>query len=211
MDACSLDKNSVQKVWRLNFLSVCLSPLWHSLILPDCIQLHFLPSPFPPPFFSLSLYILLPLSHLPLPPFSLPSSPLLTLSSLSASSSFCVSVQSLCSAELPVYHTPLLLQVIFAGGATKLPSVNKKVQDFFPKAEFFSTIPADEVIAIGAAKQVGHALITYCLLLYCYPQTEEFSDLTGRYRGLWLEYWRLVSEGWDALSLSGYLGVSTGQ
>lgn len=46
------------------------------------------------------------------------------------------------------------VQVILSGGSTKLNCVSKKVQDFFSNAEIFSTIPADEVITVGAAKQV---------------------------------------------------------
>lgn len=56
-----------------------------------------------------------------------------------------------------------MLQVILSGGSTKLICVSKKVQDFFSNAEVFSTIPADEVITVGAAKQVctlSHELLS---------------------------------------------------
>lgn len=56
--------------------------------------------------------------------------------------------------------TNLLLQVILSGGATRLPCVIKKVQDYIGNnAEILSSISADEVIATGAAKQVGGQLV----------------------------------------------------
>lgn len=47
------------------------------------------------------------------------------------------------------------LQVVLSGGATQLSCVTKKIQDYFTNAEFCSSIPADEVMAVGAAKQAG--------------------------------------------------------
>lgn len=44
------------------------------------------------------------------------------------------------------------------GGGAKPPFVQKAISDYLSNAEVFNTIPPDEVIAIGAAKQVSLAL-----------------------------------------------------
>lgn len=46
------------------------------------------------------------------------------------------------------------------GGGTKIPFVQKIITDSLPNAEILNSIPPDEVIAIGAAKQV--CCITSC-------------------------------------------------
>ena len=44
--------------------------------------------------------------------------------------------------------------MILCGGTTKIPILQKKMKDSFPNADILSSISPDEVIAIGAAKQV---------------------------------------------------------
>ena len=44
--------------------------------------------------------------------------------------------------------------MILCGGTTKIPSLQQQLQDYFPLAEVLSSVPPDEVIAVGAAKQV---------------------------------------------------------
>lgn len=62
------------------------------------------------------------------------------------------------------------------GGGAKPPFVQKAISDYLSNAEVFNTIPPDEVIAIGAAKQVSLALrlktltlkfCTFKILLQC--------------------------------------------
>ena len=44
-------------------------------------------------------------------------------------------------------------QVILCGGTTKIPKLQKAVNEMFTKAELLTTINQDEVIAVGAANQ----------------------------------------------------------
>lgn len=46
-------------------------------------------------------------------------------------------------------------KVIVCGGGAKPPFVQKAISDYLSNAEVFNTIPPDEVIAIGAAKQAA--------------------------------------------------------
>lgn len=46
-------------------------------------------------------------------------------------------------------------KVIMCGGGTKIPFVQKIITDALPNAEILNSIPPDEVIAIGAAKQAA--------------------------------------------------------
>ena len=48
------------------------------------------------------------------------------------------------------------------GGGTKIPLVQKTMIDYLPGTEILTSIPPDEVIAIGAAKQV-HKMYIYRL------------------------------------------------
>ncbi|KAF6039214.1 hypothetical protein EB796_002484 [Bugula neritina] len=53
-------------------------------------------------------------------------------------------------------------KVVLSGGGSKMPCVSKKVQDYLSNAEVHFTLPADEVIAIGCAKQAGIILSNSC-------------------------------------------------
>jgi molecular chaperone DnaK (HSP70) len=46
-------------------------------------------------------------------------------------------------------------KVIMCGGSSKLPGVQCQMKSYFSSAELLNSIPPDEVIAIGAAKQAG--------------------------------------------------------
>ncbi|CAG2253783.1 Heat shock 70 kDa protein 14 [Mytilus edulis] len=46
-------------------------------------------------------------------------------------------------------------KVVMCGGGTKIPCVQKIITDSLPNAEILNSIPPDEVIAIGAAKQAA--------------------------------------------------------
>lgn len=46
-------------------------------------------------------------------------------------------------------------KVIMCGGGTKIPMIQKTITDYVPSAEILNSIPPDEVIAIGAAKQAA--------------------------------------------------------
>ena len=48
----------------------------------------------------------------------------------------------------------LFLQVLLCGGCTKVPSLQQQLAEYFSGAELLSSIAPDEVIAVGAAKQV---------------------------------------------------------
>lgn len=45
------------------------------------------------------------------------------------------------------------LQVVFTGGSMKIPKLQSTVSAVVPQAQILSTIPPDEVISIGCAKQ----------------------------------------------------------
>lgn len=47
------------------------------------------------------------------------------------------------------------LQVVLCGGSTKIPRLQALIRDLFPDVEVLSSIPPDEVIAVGAALQAG--------------------------------------------------------
>ncbi|XP_060070473.1 heat shock 70 kDa protein 14-like [Ylistrum balloti] len=51
-------------------------------------------------------------------------------------------------------------KVIVCGGGAKMPLVQKTIKDYIKTAEILSSIPPDEVIAIGSAKQAG--ILTGC-------------------------------------------------
>uniref|UniRef100_A0AAU0MVG6 Heat shock protein family A member 14 variant X1 n=1 Tax=Urechis unicinctus TaxID=6432 RepID=A0AAU0MVG6_UREUN len=46
-------------------------------------------------------------------------------------------------------------QVVVSGGCGKIPLLQQQLREKFPNAELLTSIPPDEVIAIGAAKQAG--------------------------------------------------------
>lgn len=48
----------------------------------------------------------------------------------------------------------VVIQVILCGGCTKVPSLQQQLAEYFSGAELLSSIAPDEVIAVGAAKQV---------------------------------------------------------
>ena len=56
-------------------------------------------------------------------------------------------------------------QVILSGGGTKLQCVIKAIQDKFRSAEISNSIATDEVIAVGAAKQVTYLPIAASILI----------------------------------------------
>lgn len=66
----------------------------------------------------------------------------------------CVYFNVLCSLlmTLDIFYT--FIQVILCGGGSKVPLVQKMVSETFPNAKILNHIPPDEVIAIGAAKEV---------------------------------------------------------
>ena len=41
------------------------------------------------------------------------------------------------------------------GGSGRIPYLQQQLKEMFPNAEILSTIPSDEVIATGAAKQAS--------------------------------------------------------
>ena len=49
--------------------------------------------------------------------------------------------------------------MILCGGGSKVPILQKAISDSLPGVELLNSLPADEVIAIGAAKEVGHTNI----------------------------------------------------
>ena len=46
-------------------------------------------------------------------------------------------------------------QVVVCGGSAKIPLLQKKLRDYFTNAEILNSTPPDEVLAVGAAKQVS--------------------------------------------------------
>lgn len=46
-------------------------------------------------------------------------------------------------------------QVIICGGGAKPPLLKKVIGDFLPSSTLLNSIPEDEIIALGAAKEVG--------------------------------------------------------
>lgn len=44
--------------------------------------------------------------------------------------------------------------MVICGGGAKPPIVKKAIGDFLPSSSFINSIPEDEIIAIGAAKEV---------------------------------------------------------
>jgi len=57
------------------------------------------------------------------------------------------------------------VQVVVCGGGTKMTLVQRTISDFLPASELLSSIPGDEVIAIGAAKEVS-SLMQYPFLCH---------------------------------------------
>ena len=57
------------------------------------------------------------------------------------------------------------VQVVVCGGGTKMTLVQQTISGFLPMAELLSSVPGDEVIAIGAAKEVS--LLMQCPFV-CY-------------------------------------------
>ena len=47
-----------------------------------------------------------------------------------------------------------MLQVVLCGGSSKIPMLQTKISSSFSTAQVLSNLTPDEVIAIGAAKQV---------------------------------------------------------
>ena len=55
----------------------------------------------------------------------------------------------------PRYNAAIVfVQVILCGGSTKVPLLQRKIRDYFSTADVMCSIPPDEVIAMGASKQV---------------------------------------------------------
>lgn len=48
-----------------------------------------------------------------------------------------------------------LPQIIFCGGSLKIPKLQSSISNMFPNAVTLSSIPPDEVIALGCAKQAS--------------------------------------------------------
>ncbi|XP_074644815.1 heat shock 70 kDa protein 14-like isoform X2 [Tubulanus polymorphus] len=46
-------------------------------------------------------------------------------------------------------------KVILCGGSTKIPYLQQQIQNYFPHAEMLFSIPPDEVVAVGAAKEAS--------------------------------------------------------
>lgn len=49
---------------------------------------------------------------------------------------------------------PFWVQVVLCGGGARMPLVQRVISDFFPASEQLTSVSGDEVIAIGAAKEV---------------------------------------------------------
>ncbi len=48
-----------------------------------------------------------------------------------------------------------LVQIVLCGGGTKIPKLRDAIQAKLPNADMLSSINGDEVIALGAARQVN--------------------------------------------------------
>lgn len=57
-------------------------------------------------------------------------------------------------------------QVVICGGGAKPPIVKKAIGDFLPSSSFINSIPEDEIIAIGAAKEVIRIFFFFFLTNY---------------------------------------------
>ena len=55
------------------------------------------------------------------------------------------------------------LKVILSGGCTKIPMLKKKLSDYFSSERILSNMAPDEVISLGAAKQV----YSFCTYSFC--------------------------------------------
>jgi molecular chaperone DnaK (HSP70) len=49
----------------------------------------------------------------------------------------------------------LYFQIVLCGGGTKIPKLRDAIQNKLPSADMLSSINGDEVIALGAARQVN--------------------------------------------------------
>lgn len=47
------------------------------------------------------------------------------------------------------------MQVIVTGGASKMPRIQQAIKDALPNSELLSSIPPDEVIAVGCSGQAS--------------------------------------------------------
>lgn len=47
------------------------------------------------------------------------------------------------------------MKVIVTGGASKMPRMQKAIKEALPNSELLSTIPADEVVAVGCSGQAS--------------------------------------------------------
>lgn len=57
----------------------------------------------------------------------------------------------------------VVVQIVLCGGGTKIPKLRDAIQDKLPNADMLSSISGDEVIVLGAARQVKH-LVLFSLL-----------------------------------------------
>ena len=62
-----------------------------------------------------------------------------------------VVTQALTSAQLEARDVHV---VVMCGGSSRMPLVQRKLKDMFPTAQVHTSIAPDEVMAVGAAKQV---------------------------------------------------------
>ena len=45
--------------------------------------------------------------------------------------------------------------MLLVGGSTRIPKLQQMIRDVLPKAKVLDSISPDEVVALGAAKEVG--------------------------------------------------------
>jgi len=58
--------------------------------------------------------------------------------------------------ELVSKHSDIVVdKIIFCGGSLKIPKLQSAISNMFPNAQTLNTIPPDEVIALGCAKQAS--------------------------------------------------------
>jgi len=53
----------------------------------------------------------------------------------------------------------IVVQIVLCGGGTKIPKLRDAIQDKLPNADMLSSISGDEVIVLGAARQVKHFVL----------------------------------------------------
>ena len=56
----------------------------------------------------------------------------------------------------------VVVQIVLCGGGTKIPKLRDAIQDKLPNADMLSSISGDEVIVLGAARQVNTSYYFLC-------------------------------------------------